>query len=254
MAVQDLRPLYVAAILTWIAGLVDAVGFLSLGSIYTANMSGNSVAIGIQAVRQNVPEFLTRLWPVVIYFSALLFCRLLLEFGARKKITRMATVTTGIEVVLLLFVAAGAPPAKHVPQNLQVIYVALLASAMGIQNAAMTHFSNLTLHTGFVTGTLVKASEQAAKYLAWLTDEIRKQNSWRPVLQSPRHKAFQQASILGGIWLAYVFGAAAGAFTFLGFTFRALFFAIAGLLLVIGMDMVQPLAVREEQEQAAPAA
>ncbi|MBV9760400.1 MAG: DUF1275 family protein [Acidobacteriaceae bacterium] len=35
-------------IITWLAGYVDAVGFLSLSHIYTANMSGNSVAVGIQ--------------------------------------------------------------------------------------------------------------------------------------------------------------------------------------------------------------
>ena len=45
--------IYIAGFLTWIAGFVDAVGFLALVQIYTANMSGNSVAIGIRLWNQD---------------------------------------------------------------------------------------------------------------------------------------------------------------------------------------------------------
>lgn len=248
-----MRPLYVAAILTWIAGVVDAVGFLSLGHIYTANMSGNSVAIGIQAIRQNVPEVLARLWPVFMYVVGLLFCRLLIEFGSRKNIRRIAAVAIGFEVALLLPVAVFSKAGEPVPQNMQVTYVALLALAMGVQNAALTHFSHLTLHTGFVTGTLLKVAEQGAKYLTWLNDEIREQNALRALVQSPQQESFRETLILIGIWFAYVVGAATGTATFFAFRFRALLAGMAGLAIVIAMDLQQPLATKEEQEQAAPA-
>jgi len=253
MAVQGMRPLYVAAILTWVAGFVDAVGFLSLGKIYTANMSGNSIAIGIEGIRQNWPELLARLWPVAMYVAGLLFCRLLVEFGARKKVSRIATVTIAIEMLLLLppLVISGAD--FHVSQPQQVLYVALLALAMGMQNAALTHFSNLTLNTGFVTGTLVKAAEQSAKYLTWLYDELRRRPTLKAILESRQQESFREAYILLGMWVVYVTGAACGTLAFFSFAVRALIAALAALLSVIGLDMKHPLALQEEKQQLAPA-
>lgn len=59
--------LSVALALTWIAGVVDAIGFLSFAQIYTANMSGNSVAFGIALAEQNWPKAFLRFWPVLLY-------------------------------------------------------------------------------------------------------------------------------------------------------------------------------------------
>ena len=248
---QDRRPFYVAAILTWIAGVVDAVGYISLGKIYTANMSGNSIAIGMQGARQNWPEFLARVWPVCMYFLGLLFCRLLIEFGGRKKISSIATVTLGVELGMLLPVALISGVSGQVAQSLQITYVALLALAMGIQNAALTHFSNLTLHTGFVTGTLLKAAEHGAAHLGWLSDETRRSGASRALSRSPQQQSFRQGAYLLFVWLTYVCGAALGTFAVLLWTFRTLFIAVAGLLIVIAMDLERPLAKKEEQEQTA---
>jgi uncharacterized membrane protein YoaK (UPF0700 family) len=64
-------------LLAVVAGFVDAVGFITLGHIYTANMSGNSVGVGIELGSRHWPETLRTMWPVLAYVIGRLFCRLL---------------------------------------------------------------------------------------------------------------------------------------------------------------------------------
>lgn len=236
-------PLVVAALLTWVAGYVDAVGFISLGRIYTANMSGNSVAVGIQVSGESWFEMFRRLWPVLTYVLGLLLCRILLEADARQPIRAVASIAFALEIAFLVPVCiAGAMPHGPAP-NLQFAFVALLAVAMGAQNGALTRFSSLTLHTGFVTGTLVKFAEHFAKYLVQVFDRMRGR-------KAPDNKPFRVSAILLGIYLAYVAGAACGGFTHYVLKLRALVVPVGCLVALIAIDLRQPLAVEEKQKQA----
>jgi uncharacterized membrane protein YoaK (UPF0700 family) len=241
-------PLLVAAVLTWTAGFVDAAGFISLGHIYTANMSGNSVTIGVEWVSRNWYEAVVRFWPVILYTLGLLFTRLLIEFCARKKIRTVASLAFAIEIGLLTPVCLGTAPHGTVSFPL----IALLALAMGIQNGALTHFSSLTLHTGFVTGTLVKIGEQGAKYLTWTFDHLReRRTSVAQVLsESFKQRSFQVSAWLAIIWAAYVVGACCGAFADYQFSLKSLLLAVLPLLALIALDMRRPMGVIEEQDQA----
>ena len=245
---QGKLALLLAAFLTWMAGFVDAVGYLSLGQIYTANMSGNSVAIGIHAISGEWTETLRRLLPVVAYFAGLLCCRLLIAYGASRQIRRIATVTLLCEIALLIPVFLTSAPA---PATLSWTFVGLLALAMGVQNATLTHFSTLTVHTGFVTGTLVRCAEYVARYLTWIWDQTRhkKQSIWHVFARSDEQKAFSAGIWLALIWLAYVIGACFGAFGQHVYKFRSLLVPIIGLACVSAVDLHQPLALREEREQ-----
>lgn len=240
--------LLLAAFLTWMAGFVDAVGYLSLGQIYTANMSGNSVAIGIHAVSGEWTETLRRVLPVAAYFAGLLYCRLLIAYGALRHIRRIAALTLLCEIALLLPVCLTGNPA--VPE-LSWTFIGLLAGAMGVQNATLTHFSNLTVHTGFVTGTLVKCAEHVARYFTWLWDQIahKKRPVGEVIARSRKQKAFSSGAWLAMIWLAYVIGACFGAFGQHLYKLRSLVVPILGLMCVGAMDLHQPLAIREEREQ-----
>lgn len=240
--------LLLAAFLTWMAGFVDAVGYLSLGQIYTANMSGNSIAIGIHAVSGEWSEALRRILPVAAYFAGLLYCRLLIAYGATRHIRRIATLTLLCEIALLIpvYLSSG-----YTAVALSWIFIGLLAGAMGLQNATLTHFSNLTVHTGFVTGTLVKCAEHIAGYLNWAWRQIRnkKRSPLEVLARSDERKALAKGGWLALIWLAYVLGACTGAFGQHTFKLRSLLLPIIGLLCIALVDFYQPLALREEREQ-----
>ena len=52
----DPFPAVMAALLTCVGGYVDSIGYLHLGQIYVANMSGNSVALGIHSAWLDWPQ------------------------------------------------------------------------------------------------------------------------------------------------------------------------------------------------------
>lgn len=249
---QDQTPFFLAGFLTWIAGFVDAVGFLALGHIYTANMSGNSVSLGIQITSQNWPETIRRLLPVVGYVMGLLCSRLLIEFGARQRIRSIASIPWLCEILLLLPAAALNFGGAAIPPELSFAYIGLIAIAMGIQNATLTHFSSLTLNTGFVTGTLVQFAEELAQYLTWLFDEARKpQGSLRKaVSDSSRRKSFRFTAWLGVLWVAYVAGACCGTLGDYSFRLKSLAVPIASLAVLVAIDLRKPLGIREEKAQS----
>ena len=249
---QEKLPFALASFLTWIAGFVDAVGYLSLQHIYTANMSGNSVAIGIQFASQNWQETAKRFLPVVGYVIGLLFCRILIGLGARKRIRTIASVSWMCEIALLVPACMSSAGDGRSWPVASIVYIGLLAAAMGIQNATLTHFSSLTINTGFVTGTLVKFAEQATKYLSWLYDRVSSGTGiGRSLAESARQKHFRATVWLALIWLAYIAGASCGALSDYRFMLRALAAPIGALVVLIAIDLRNPLGIIEEQAQAA---
>lgn len=242
---MDKTPLLTAALLTWVGGFVDAVGFLSLGRIYTANMSGNSVAVGMQISGQNWFGMFRRAWPVIIFVIGLLLCRIFLECAARQRIRPVASIVFAGEIVLLAPVCAiGAMPGGNSP-SFQFAFVALLAFAMAAQNGALTRFSSISMHTGFVTGNLLRFTEQFAKYLMQVFDRLR----GRQV--SSTEKPLHISAWLLGTYLAYVVGAACGGFSHHAFQLRALLVPIGCLFFLIGVDLRRPLAAPAEAKQGA---
>lgn len=251
--------IYIAGFLTWLAGYVDAAGYIALLHIYTANMSGNSVSIGIQLWDRNWMEALLRAWPVAFYVIRLLLGRLLLEIGGRLRIRPIAAGAFCIEIIFLLPVIfsqslqahSALEKPSHAASVQDFFFIGLLAVAMGLQNATLTHFSSLTLHTGFVTGTLVKLAEQFTKWLTWSYDEITKQHvALGDLVSSSQHqKNFQAAAFLAAVWTAYVIGAFCGAVGHSSLHLKCLFIPIAGLMLLAIVDLRTPLALKDEEEQ-----
>lgn len=242
--------LAVALALTWIAGVVDAIGFLSFAKIYTANMSGNSVSLGIALAEQNWPTALLRCWPVVLYICGLLLGRVLLEIGARLRISRIATLVFLLESILLglsAWVGAVSSMRPHVE-----IYtaIALLAFAMGTQNAALTRFSTLTLHSGFVTGTLLKANSEMVKALTWIWENARTGTGFAAAIRGVvRQDSARLSLFLWITWCSYVIGAAVGTFGVHAAKTNSVMIAVAALLLLMLVDLRQPLAVQDESQQ-----
>lgn len=240
---RDNLPLAAAVLLAWIAGFVDAVGFISLGRIYTANMSGNSVSLGIEISGQNWLAMFRRFWPVAIFVGGLLLCRILLEIGARQRIRSVASIAFAFEIALLAPACVfGAMPGGAAP-GLQFTFIALLALAMSAQNGTLTRFGPLSAHTGFVTGNLLKFTEHFAKYVAQLFDRLRGKDT--PGEDHP----LRTSAWLLGIYFAYVGGAVCGGFTHYALKLRALVVPIACLFVLIALDLKRPLAIPDEERQ-----
>ena len=141
------------AALTVVSGFVDAVSYLGLGHVFTANMTGNVVLIGFAAA--GAPGFsmaasLTALASFLVGAVAggrlALRVRpqrtlLLVALSAEAGFTAAAAVVSGVVAAI----DTGWP---------RFTVIALLAFAMGVRNAAVRHLGVADMTTTVLTMTL----------------------------------------------------------------------------------------------------
>jgi uncharacterized membrane protein YoaK (UPF0700 family) len=147
-----LPPLLVA--LTFVTGLVDAFSYLLLGHVFVANMTGNVVLLGFALV--GAPGFSVAASVVSMAsfaFGAVVGGRIGASFAQhRGHLLTTAAALQGAFLVaaLLLAVLAGTP----IPDGYRYPLIAVLAIAMGIQNAATRKLAVPDLTTTVLTLTL----------------------------------------------------------------------------------------------------
>ena len=105
--------------LAWVAGYVDAAGFLAVAGLFVGHMSGNTVRLGVFVGGGDWSLAAQRLVPIVVFTLGVVVGIALCEALGRRSIPVTARVL-GIEAVLLLvFMLVGravlgsdsAPPA-----------------------------------------------------------------------------------------------------------------------------------------------
>jgi uncharacterized membrane protein YoaK (UPF0700 family) len=141
-------------VLSVLTGVVDAVSILSLGRVFVANMTGNVVFVGFAvagAAGFSLPASLSAL------AGFLLGAAVIGAAGERLGAHRghlLASVAGGelllVVVALVTSIAAGTHPASFSRDAI----AALLASAMGLQNAAVRQLKVFDLTTTVLTMTL----------------------------------------------------------------------------------------------------
>jgi uncharacterized membrane protein YoaK (UPF0700 family) len=101
---------------------------------------------------------------------------------------------------------------------------------MGIQAATITRFNGVTVHTAFVTGSLIRLAETAAEWL------IAKVKGDPAAAVQPRKDAIW----FFAVWAAYVGGAVAGAWIYKQLGTRSILGACALLSVLAIPSLVRP--------------
>lgn len=249
---------WLAIALTWNAGFVDAVGYLILLHIYTAHMSGNSVALGIQIANVNGYTIFEKGWPIVTFVVGLVLCSLINAAGERHHLRKVSSITLGLEALLLAAFMALTPllvgprGLKTQPFYIFLLLVPLLTLAMGLQTSTLNRVGGLTLYTTYVTGTLAKFADGIAEYLTWVYEKTRGRSRHRKlqvVRVSTRQKALRESSLMAGLWLGYIAGAASGTLVRRAWRSTALALPFALLILLILIDQYRPIAPPSQKVQ-----
>jgi len=155
-AAEKIAP-YVFLGMTAVTGLVDAVSYLSLGRVFTANMTGNVVLLGFATAR--VPGLsVTRSLTALVSFlaGALLGGRIMARAGSDSHF-RFAAQAFLLEVVLLTAASLcgiGYKGNVMEPSVQPLALIALTAVAMGARNAAVRKLAIPDLTTTVLTLTL----------------------------------------------------------------------------------------------------
>jgi uncharacterized membrane protein YoaK (UPF0700 family) len=245
----------IALCLTGIGGFVDAVGYIALFQIFTANMSGNSVHVGMYLGEWDLSGLSRPACAISAFVAGMVLTRIAIEIGTRTGIRRIASFTLSAEAVLLLLFAEATPAMRlgqivdmHSPAYFAL--VAVLAFAMGVQTVTLTHVGPLTVYTTFVTGTLTKFAESFTEALFWTYDRLRQSQAVSEVVRlAAKQEDVRHAALLAAAWICYLAGAALGTLVKYRWELRALYFPSGVLVLFVLVDQFRPIAVGEDRHQ-----
>jgi len=190
------------------AGCVDAVGYLGLGHIFVANMTGNTVLLGL-ALGQAQGRAALRAVVALVGFIVGVAAGAVIVGPDREEATwpPAVTVALAVELVLLVALAAGWFSAGSEPVGgAGYALICLLALAMGVQSAAVRRLGVPGVATTYITGTLTSLTEAAIRRLrpavyAAVSDEDRQERAER-AMPSARGLVLP-----ADVWLAYGIGA-----------------------------------------------
>ncbi|HEV2802266.1 MAG TPA: YoaK family protein [Pyrinomonadaceae bacterium] len=143
-------------VLTVVTGLVDAVSFLGLGHVFTANMTGNVVFLAFAvagAPGLSIPRSLASL--IAFLAGAVIGGRLGVALGDRR---RRWLLTVALVEAALLFAAAFASVGYDIestaPASRLYAVIILTALAMGLRNATVRRLAVPDMTTTVLTLTL----------------------------------------------------------------------------------------------------
>src|SRR5262245_11171579 len=134
------------ALLSTIAGLVDVIGFLGLGHVFTAHITGNLVLLLAGAVGAGSPS-LAQLLSIPVFASAVAAAYLI---ARRSGPTRGRGVLLVVQALLLVLVLTLALRQAGHPQLVVVVTAMLAVAAMAFQNA----FIRVSLHEDWNTSVM----------------------------------------------------------------------------------------------------
>ncbi len=243
----DTEGSWLAVVLAWVGGVVDATGFLTLANLFTSHMSGNSAALGAYVGVGNGAEALRRLTPIPLFVLGVALGATVIELAARRGVRSSLSVALALEAILLLaFLVYGSShlhaAAIHTTANWQFdALVALLAVPMGVQTAALQRVAGTDVHTTFITGMLTIFAKEVVAYLFWLYDRGQAENASATQGIVPARPSLFRALLVAGVWTAFVVGAAMGGAAILRWNLNALLAPIAVLVAVIALDVRSPL-------------
>jgi len=148
-------------VLTVISGLVDAVSYLGLGHVFTANMTGNIVLLGFAAAGASGfsgPACLTSLGAFVLGAAAAGRAARLL--ASRRRLLALAMTTEAVATGVAAAVAFAAAAVSSGWARFTIIGV--LAFGMGVRNSTVRRLAVPELTTTVLTMTLTGLAADSA--------------------------------------------------------------------------------------------
>ncbi|MEU8354563.1 YoaK family protein [Nonomuraea sp. NPDC048882] len=141
------------------SGAVDAFTFLALGQVFTSNMTGNLVLLGVSAGHGRLADAVGSVVALIAFTcglgAAFRFLGRLTGWSARIR------VAVGVELVLLTGLAVAwaltQVSGSEVADEVRLVMIAAAAVAMGVQSAVTHRLHTFVGSTTFITGALTSS-------------------------------------------------------------------------------------------------
>jgi uncharacterized membrane protein YoaK (UPF0700 family) len=145
-------------LLTGAAGYVDAISYLALGRVFTANMTGNTVLFGLAIVQADGGAVVRTALALGAFIAGTAIGAWLVHKSDNPgEWPRGVTLALGFECVLLAALAGDR-------SSMLVGRVTLAALAMGVQSAAARRLNVFGIATTFMTGTITSLVSLIARH------------------------------------------------------------------------------------------
>jgi uncharacterized membrane protein YoaK (UPF0700 family) len=197
---------WLAYLLAAIAGIVDVAGYIALGGIFTAHVSGDTVTAGVDLVHAQWGAALERMAAVLLFVVGFMIGGSIIKFALLKRIPQWFSIGAAVEALFLaLFAGAHALFAggslDRVPRGAELIVLtACLSFAMGTQNALLSNVENVPVRTTFITGMVVNFSHEL---LDWCFARFTGSHGGE-------HR--RKAALYAAIWSSFALGGCAGGY------------------------------------------
>ncbi len=141
-------------LLACVAGSVDVMSYYRLGHVFTANMTGNTILLGLSIGRGNLASSLHSLAALAGFFTGALIGATIIE-NTKRAWSYYVTLCITIET-MIIFILVIIWFEESVITNNYVLYISIVLSAiaMGIQSATIWHLKIPGVVTTFLTGTI----------------------------------------------------------------------------------------------------
>jgi uncharacterized membrane protein YoaK (UPF0700 family) len=191
-------PAWLIGILAWVAGYIDAVGYLVLGRVFMANMTGNTEVFALALTQRDLHRAFERGLPIALFVGGAALGSLLAESGdGTRHLARAWWVEALMLAGFVLLARTAAPPAGTGAWIAQVL---LLAGALGVQNAALTHPGTRGTHSTHVTGPITDFATDLVRSIRRTSDD-----------NPPRPSRMRRLSMR---WVGFFAGALSGSWLY----------------------------------------
>ncbi len=201
-------------LLTCTAGYVDAIGYRGLDRVFTANMTGNTVLLGLALVEADSQAALQSGLALAGFLVGSALGAWIIERSQPANLwPRPVTVALALEWAILLAFAIGWLWSSQVFSLLmaRAVLIVLSALAMGVQSAAVRRLDVTGIATTYLTGTLTTC---VTRFVGWVcrlstpgATPPREAEGYPGQPLQPAHSA----ALLPAVWLVYLGGAGGAA-------------------------------------------
>jgi len=213
--------------LTFIAGAINAGGFLAVGQ-YTSHMSGILSSMADNLALGGVTIVAIGLAALAPFVAGAACSAILINWGRRHHLGSRYALPLMLEAALLC-IFGGLGWMAHPSPSFVAAAVPLLCFIMGLQNATVTKISGARMRTTHVTGIVTDIGIELGKLLYW-----NRNRHIDDIVTADREKLRLLLLLLGSFFIGGITGAVG--FSHIGFLF-SLPFALL-LVLLAGLPLV----------------
>jgi uncharacterized membrane protein YoaK (UPF0700 family) len=210
---------WLAVTLAMIAGFLDAYGMITY-RIYLSFMSGNTTQAGYEIGQGKFGPALYSVLLAIVFFVGGSFAGTLLARSSVQRIRRLVFAAIAASLALIIGFAQFGFSSNWVS-------IAVISSAMGAMNTALSRIGDKSVSLTFVTGTLSRIGFQLALAVRRAPVED-SQGAW----DTHARRALQ----LAAIWAGFLSGALLSGTATPRFGVWALSFPVLALSVLVGFD------------------